>query len=160
MATKKSASKTSSRAKLNLPIFGSSKTNKKQEKQLEKTIKKSSPKVLIASLLLLIVGFAIGIGAFFLVCKNDTFEIIGSDEITLTLDEEYIENGAKIIEFSKDISNEAVIETNMNLNEENKSNEIGTFYVKYSINSLKYGKIFKIEKIKLVTFVEASEGGE
>ena len=48
----------------------------------------------------------------------------------------------------------------MNLNSENKSNEVGTFYVKYSSNSIKYGKIFKVEKIKLVTFVEASEGGE
>ena len=160
MATKKSASKTSSRASLNLPIFSNNKHSKKQEKQIEKTIKKSSPKVLIASLLLVIVGFTLGLGAYFLVCKNDTFEIVGSDEITLTLDEEYIESGAKIIEFGKDISSQVVIETNMNLNEENKSNEIGTFYVKYSVDSIKYGKIFKINKIKLVTFVEASEGGE
>ena len=160
MATKKSATKSSSRAKLNLPIFGRSKNNKKQEKQVEKTIKNSSAKTLFVSFLLIIVGFAIGAGAYFLICKNDTFEIVGSDEITLTLDESYEELGVKAIEFGKDISEKVKIETNMVLDSENKSNEIGTFYVKYTIDSIKYGKIFKIEKIKLVTFVEASEGGE
>lgn len=160
MATKKSATKSSSRASFNLPIFGNKKKQQKQEKQVEKAVKKSSLKTLLVALFLIVVGFTIGMGSYFLICKADTFEIVGSDEITLTLDDAYIENGAKIIEFGKDISANVIIETNMHLNEENKSTEIGTFYVKYSVDSLKYGKIFKIEKIKLVTFVEASEGGE
>ena len=160
MATKKSATKTSSKASLNLPIFNNKKQNKSQKKQLEKTIKTSSLKTLLVSFILIVVGFVIGAGGYFLICRNDTFEIIGGDEITLTLDEAYVENGVKAIEFGKDISQNVVIETNMNLDENKKSTEIGTFYVKYTIDSLKYGKIFKIEKIKLVTFVEASEGGE
>ena len=160
MATKKSASKSSSRASFNFNIFGNKKKNKQTEKQVEKTIKKSSSKTLITSLFLILLGLAIGIGAYFLICKNDTFEIIGSDEIILTLNDAYEEYGVKAIEFGKDISANVKTETNMTLDENGKSSEVGTFYVKYTIDSIKYGKIFKIEKVRLITFVEASEGGE
>lgn len=158
METRKSATKTSSRAKINLPVFG--KPTKKQEKKVEKMVKNTSPKTLIVSLLCLIVGALIGVAAFFVVCRNDTFEIIGSDEITLTIDEKYVEEGAKVVEFGKDISKDIQINSNLNLDENGYSNEIGTFYVEYTIDSLKYGKIFKIKKIKLVTFVETSEAME
>ena len=157
MPTKKSATKTSSRATLNLPIFGNGKKNKKQEKEVKKAIKKSNPKTIMVSLLLIIVGFIIGAGAYFIVCKNDTFEVVGKDQITLTLDEKYEERGAKIIEFGKDISENVIIETNLELNEDKTSKETGTFYVKYTVDSIKYGKLFKIQKIKLVTFVDSSE---
>ena len=148
MAIKKTATKTSSKAKLNLNIFGNKKQTKKQEKEIEKTVKKSSFKTLIASLFLIIVGFTIGAGAYFLVCKNDTFEIVGNDEITLTLDETYEDPGVKIIEFGKDISENATVKTNLSKNDDGKyySNEIGTFYIEYSVDSIKYGKVFKIGK--------------
>ncbi len=160
MATRKNATKTSSRATLNLPIWGNKKQNKKKEKQVEKTIKTSGPKTLFVAFLCLIIGAVIGIAAFFVVCRNDTFEINGPEEITLTLNEKYIETGAKAVEFGKDISSDVMINSNLNLDSRGFSNEVGTFYVEYTIDSLKYGKIFKIKKIKLVTFVENGEAME
>ena len=38
--------------------------------------------------------------------------------------------------------------------------EEGTYYITYTVDSLKYGSIFKIQKIRLITFVEPTEAGE
>ena len=92
-------------------------------------------------------------------CKNDTFELIGKDEITLTLNDKYTNQGVKAISFGKDISAEILIETNL-LTDENGdyyAEDIGTYYIKYYSKDVKYGTIFKVEKIRLITFVEPSE---
>ncbi len=184
METRKTATKKTSRAKLNV-LSEKSKTQSRAMTSTKKTdarkyasagiitavgtglmtagVKqaKKSPKSVLAFFVCLILGLIIGATVVYsLVSKNDCFNIIGGDELTYTLDEKYVEQGATIIEFNKDISNDVIIESNLNLDENGYSTEIGTFYVKYSVDSLKYGKIFKIEKIRLVTFVEVSEGGE
>ena len=159
MATIKSASKTSSRARLNVYLDDIS-VSKRTRKKATKELKKIDAKTWVIAILVLVIGVAIGIGAWFLTSKDDCFELIGADELTLTLEETYIEQGVKIISFNKDISEEVVIETN--LEKDNDGNyyaeEIGTYYIKYSSTDLKYGKVFKIEKIRLITFVEPSEG--
>ena len=164
MATKKTTSKTSSRASVNLPSKSApavkKRTVKKSVKTAEKQLKKIGAKGFIAALLCLIIGVGAGIGAYFIVCKNDAFEIIGEDEITITLNDKYVEQGVKIVEFGKDISDKYETETDLKLTDEGLPTELGTFYVKYKVNSVKYGKIFKIEKIRLISVVETSEGGE
>ena len=32
--------------------------------------------------------------------------------------------------------------------------DVGTYYIKYSVEDFKYGKLFTVEKIRLITFVE------
>lgn len=164
MATKKTASKTSSRASVNLPKSSApavkKRTVNKSVKTAEKQLKKMGVKGMIIAVLCLLLGVAAGISAYLVVCKNDCFEIIGNDEMTITLNEKYVDQGVKIIEFGKDVSETAVIDTNLKLSDDNLPTELGTFYVKYSVNSVKYGKIFKIEKIRLISVVEPSEGGE
>lgn len=165
MATRKIASKTSSRAKLNIPSAsgtgnGNRRATKKTVNAAKKELKKIGAKGILVAFLVLIVGLAAGAAAYFAVCSKDTFEIIGGDEITITLEDKYVEQGVKIIEFGKDISDKAVIETNLVQSDSGNPAEIGTFYVKYSVDSVKYGKIFRIEKVRLINVVEASEGGE
>lgn len=164
MATKKIASKTSSRASVNLPSKSTpsvkKRTVKKSAKTAEKQLKKMGAKGIIAVLTCLIIGIVAGLAAYFIVCKNDSFEIVGGDEITITLEQKYVEQGVKIIEFGKDISGNAKIETNLKLTEDGMPTELGTFYVKYTVDSVKYGKIFKIQKVRLISVVETSEGGE
>lgn len=157
MATRKTASKSSSRAKINIPAVKKSST-KKTVKSAEKQLKKVGGKGLIAVILCMIIGVAAGAGAFFYTSANDTFELIGSDEITITLNDKYVEQGVKIIEFGKDISGEVKTDGNLKLTEEGLPKELGTFYLKYSVDSIKYGKIFKIEKVRLISVVEPSEG--
>lgn len=164
MATKKTASKTSARASLNFPSVSTpsvkKRTVKKSAKTAEKQLKKMGAKGIVAALVCLIIGIGVGLAAYFSVCKNDCFEIVGGDEITITLDQKYIEQGVKIIEFGKDISGNAKIESDLELTDDGLPMELGTFYVKYTVDSVKYGKIFKIQKVRLISVVETSEGGE
>lgn len=161
MATRKNATKSSSKAKANLDL-SHVKVSKKTQKNAEKTLKNTSFKVFLFGLVFLIVGLAVGAGAWWIVCRNDCFDIIGNDEIELTLDEKYEDFGVKVVAFGKRLSSEDItIETNLKVDENGKfySDEVGTFYIKYSTTNFKYGKLFKVEKVRLVTFVEPSEGG-
>ena len=55
-----------------------------------------------------------------------------------------------------------MVETNLkkNNNDEYYADEEGTYYIAYTVEDLKYGTIFKIQKIRLITFVEATEQDE
>ena len=165
METKRTVKKTSQKATVNMSSRG-----KKVAKATALTgaalagagIKKTGAKGIIVALLCFIIGLGIGFGGYLMVCKDDCFEILGGDDIVLTLDDAYEEHGVKIVEFGKDISDKVQIEMDEDLvlDQYGKTNQIGTFYIKYTVDSLKYGKIFKIEKIRLITFVEPSEANE
>lgn len=162
MATKKNARKTSSKAKSNIDL-SDVKVDRKTQRGAERTLKNTSAKVLLFGVIFLLVGVLIGAGAWWLVCRKDCFAIIGNDEIELTLDEKYEDFGVKVVAFGKRLdSDDIIIETNLKMDADGKfySDEIGTFYIKYSTENFKYGKLFKVEKIRLVTFVESSEGGD
>lgn len=161
MATRKNARKTSSRAKSNLDV--SVQIDKKSQREAQTTLKNTSIKVLLFGVLFLLVGALLGVGVCWLVCRNDCFEIVGNDEIELTLDEKYEDLGVKVVAFGRRLkSDEIVVETNLKIDADGKfyADAVGTFYIKYSTENFKYGKLFKVEKVRLVTFVEPSEGGD
>lgn len=166
---RKSAKIESKRAGLNMPENVNTKTTRKYTKKATKTLKKAN---ILICLLLLVVGIGVGVGSFFIISKNDCFTLLGEQEITveMTLNSDetlltgtFTDNSkVKIIEFGKDISNEVIIETDMKQNSDGSYsvNEEGTYYIKYKVNSIKYGKLFKIEKIRLISFVEPSVSEE
>lgn len=158
MATKKNAQKQSQKAELGFD-FEDVKVSKKNKNKAKKQLKNVSVKAWLFSILFLCIGIGAGISVWMFTCKNDTFELIGKDEITLTLNDKYTNQGVKAISFGKDISAEILIETNL-LTDENGdyyAEDIGTYYIKYYSKDVKYGTIFKVEKIRLITFVEPSE---
>lgn len=198
MATRKTATKTTQKAKLNLG-FGenqkisatgtkkssstaargrqsstrkttankTSNTNfaipsKQTQKKVEKTIKKFSPVAIVVAILFLVVGLGAGWFATSIICKNDCFDIVGMDEISIEIGTNYVDQGVKIVAFGKDQTDSVSIETNLTQNDDGSltSSEEGTFYIKYKSNCLKYGKLFKVEKIRLVSFVLPSEASE
>lgn len=110
----------------------------------------------------LIIGVGLGIGAGFYLCRNDCFEIIGSDELTLTIGENYYDEGCKVISFGRDISDEVEIETDLIINPDGSltGDDTKTYYILYKSNDIKYGKVFTITKIRLITFVEEPEQDE
>ena len=163
----KSARIESERASVNLnKDFISYKNTKKNQNKVKSYVKNVN---IFVALLIFIVMLAIGIGAYFIVSRNDCFELIGAKEIFIELNENedksdfittfFEDSGVKIIEFGKDISNNVKIQTNMKQAGNNKYevDKLGTYYIKYSVDSIKYGKIFTIEKIRLINFVEPSE---
>lgn len=158
MATKKTTSKVSRKATLDININLNKSKNKKSKKQF----KKLKP----ATILLIVAFFALGaVCGFFgvrLLTRNDCFTILGQDEITLQLNETYKDEGVKVVAFNKDVSKDIVIETNL-LKDENGNyyaEEEATYYIIYTSKSFKYSSLFKIKKIRLVTFVEPTEESE
>ena len=159
MATRKTASKTSGKVKVDLNL---DKPSKKTSKKINKQLKKVSPMAIFLAIVLLIAGAVGGFFAVKVLTKNDCFVLNGKDEITLTLGETYADEGAKVIAFGKDDSDKLVVETNLTKNEDGtySAEEIGTYYITYNVNNLKYGSIFKVQKIRLITFVEEAETDE
>lgn len=171
MAEITSVKKTSKRASINFPVgsedevtykYTYKKSKKRKTKKAKKAVKKVGVKGLLIALLVLAIGVGAGIGAFYLFCKNDEFVILGTEELTITLDEKYTDEGVKIVAFCKDIKNKVIVTTNLKVDEKGDfyAEEVGTYYIKYTTNELKYGSIFKIQKIRLITVVEPSETEE
>ena len=145
MATRRKAEKTSKKVELNA---------------VENSSKKTFKSAGFVVVLVFVLGLILGAGAWWLVCRNDCFEINGSDQITLTLEESYEDDGVKIVAFGKNEQSSVVIETDLKQDDLGRfyAEEVGTYYIKYKSSCFKYGTLFKIEKIRLVTFVEVSEG--
>lgn len=159
MATRKTASKSSSKVNAN---FNINKPSKRTSKNISKQLKKVSPMAIFLAVVLLVAGAVGGYFAINAISKNDCFEIVGRDEITLTLEQSYVDEGVKVIAFGKDETNKVVIDTNLKQKPDGSyyAEEIGTYYITYNVDSLKYGSIFKVQKVRLINFVEPSETEE
>ena len=143
-------------------------TNKKVNKTINKKVKKIGIKAILIILLVTLIGGGIGLGACWFVSRNDCFEIVGMEEITLTLKDEestefgegniYYDEGVKVVSFGRDISEDVYVETNLKQHTDGGyyADEVGTYYMIYKVNDIKYGKIFTIQRIRLITFVESA----
>lgn len=171
MAENSSVKKTSRRATINFPIgseeeasytYNSKRSKKRRARKTKKAVKGLGFKGVLLTLLVLVLGVGIGIGSFYLICKKDEFTIRGEEEITITLNDKYSDEGVNIVAFGKNIEDKVVVNTNLKIDENGlyHSDKVGTFYIIYSTNELKYGSIFKVQKIRLITVVEPSEEEE
>lgn len=162
MATRKTASKTSKKATADFNWDINNKPSKRTTKKVNKQLKKVSAGALIMALLLLVVGAVGGFLGVKVLTKNDCFTLIGNDEITLELGETYKDQSAKVIAFGKDEADKILVETNLSKNEDGTytADEVGTYYISYIVDNFKYGTLFKIKKIRLITFVEPTEQEE
>ena len=161
MSTRKTASKTSNKAKLNINV-NLNKSSKRTSKKINNSLKKASPLAMFLAIFLLIGGALGGFFACKILTKNDCFTIIGKDEVTLTVGENYKDEGVKIIAFGQDDSDKVKITTNLTKNEDGTytSNSVGTYYITYTVDNLKYGTLFKIQKIRLISFEDPTEQEE
>lgn len=158
MTTRKTVNKQSEKVKLNHEFNLSSKTGKK----VKKSLKKANKVAVLVAVICLLIG---AIGGFFttkILTKNDCFELIGSDQIVLTVGESYLDQGVKVVSFGKDFKDKVEIETDLTKDENGlySAQEVGSYYIIYKVNNLKYGSIFKIQKIRIISYIEASEAEE
>ena len=152
--------KTSKKASISFNWDNNSK--KKKSNKAKKELKKLGFLTIVVALLLMSIGVGVGSLVVKISTKNDCFNLIGKDEITLQLGETYVDEGVNIISFGKDVSEDITIETNLKVDVDGKyyaENE-GTYYMIYKSNNFKYGTIFKVQKIRLITFVEQAEQDE
>ncbi len=105
-------------------------------------------------LLLLVVGSVVG--GFFTakyITRNDVFEIIGQSTVTLLVGQEYQDEGARAVSFGRDVSNKIVAENTINSQEE------GTYYIKYTVDDIRYRGIERY-RIIIVVSDSSQEGSE
>lgn len=153
MATRKTASKQSKKVELDFEV------DKKTTKKIDKEMKRTPLKTLCILFLVLLIGLGVGALPAYFLMRNDCFELIGADEVTCFVGDSYADQGVKVIAFNKDDSKKVKIETDMqgDQNGNYTANEVGTYYIIYTVDNFKYGKLFKIQKIRLVNFVEPSD---
>lgn len=119
----------------------------KKKTKLEKTIKKQSklhPLATIFVIIFLVCGL---LGGWFTVkylTKNDKFEIVGEQTITLTLGEDYVDEGAVAVSFGKDISSKIKSENNVD------KAKVGRYFIKYTVDDFRYKSVVKYRYIVYV----------
>lgn len=114
------------------------------QKQAEVTIKQINPIALVVVIICLIAGLLGGWFSYKAVTKNDTFTLVGEKEITLNVGETYLELGAKIVEFGKDVSNSVIITGEVD------TSKAGEYAIYYTVKSNKYKDVQKIRVVKVV----------
>lgn len=159
MATRKKAGKTSSRAG---SAFDDIEVSSAVKKKAKSAVKGAGTKVLLVAFVFLVLGVIVGGGAWWFLCRNDGFSLVGSEEVSLMLGQNYVDEGVEIVAFGQDESASVIVDTNLIQNADGSytADDVGTYYIAYTSNCFKYGTLFKIQKVRLVTFVEESEGGE
>ena len=161
MSIKKTASKTSKKAEINVSFKSNSK-RKTSAKKVSKQIKKLGFGTIMIAVIVIAISLVGGyFGGKFLL-RNDCFVLNGKDEITLQIGEKYTDEGAKVVVFGKNEESKLKVETNLKQNSDGTyySDSEGTFYIVYSVDNFIYGKLFNIKKIRLITFVEPTEPDE
>lgn len=143
----------------------SKKSSNKTEKQIERKVQKSIKKQLgfkgvLIVLIVMIIGLGIGVGSFYFIGRNDCFELIGEDYVVKILGETYVDEGVKVVSLGRDISKDVVVETDGLID-----NGDGTFsapcadryVIIYKSKDIKYGKIFTVQRIRFIDFLEPDE---
>jgi len=156
---RKSTSKVSKKVDLDLNI---NKPSKRTTRKVKTKLKKLSFGVVMLAIFLLAVGVVGGYFGVQYLSRNDCFNIVGAEEITLEIGESYLDEGVRVIAFGVDETDKVEIETNLKKNNDGKfyAQTEGTYYIKYTVNNIKYGSIFKVQKIRLIHFVEPTESEE
>ena len=124
-----------------------------------KAVKRGNGKTVAAVFIAFIIALIIGVGACFFLGRNDSFEILGKEYVVLETGEGYVDEGVKIVEFGIDVSDKAKIKTDMKLVDGKyyASGDGCFYYIEYTVDTVKFGKIYPVKKIRLVSFVEPTE---
>lgn len=124
-----------------------------RKSKLEKTVdkqRKYHPVAFFLVILFLLLGALGGYFTLKFLTKEDCFLVLGEQTIYLDLGESFVDDGVKIIAFGKDISSDVKIERDENFDE----NVAGRYYVKYTIDNLRYKGVVKY---RYVVFVDGNE---
>lgn len=148
-------------------------TTRKQQKELNKTVKSLGFRFFLTVFIVVLVFCAIGFGGTYFLTRKDCFVLLGDKDIVIDINSYenisdccYIEDGYKVIEFNKDVSHKIEIETNMLINNQGNYTPvfdelgnpvIGQYYIIYRAKTFKYSKFSTIELIRFITFDESSD---
>lgn len=125
------------------------KKNNNNSKKIKKELSKFSNKTKIICAFLFLIFLFAGVFTTYYFTKDDKFELIGETEIELNINDVYQDQGAKIIAFGKDISEEVVIK---GLDKIDTSKE-NIFVLEYTVNNFRFKnyKLYRKITVKEVT---------
>lgn len=121
--------------------------NSQAQKKVKK-LKKSHPIFFSAIIIALILSAVGGFFTFNQIVKNDCFALIGDKEITLTVGQEYIEQGATLVSFGRDKSSSVKTSSTVD------TTVAGEYYVKYTSDD------FRFKNVCIYRYVIVVEGQE
>lgn len=127
-----------------------------------KAAKKMSGKSIAVIFICFILALAIGVGVCFFLGRNDKFDMLGAEQIYLAVNEKYSDEGVDIKEFGINLSKKAIVDTDLKSdgNGNYYADSAGDYYIAYTVKSLKFGLIYPVQKIRLISVIGESEGGE
>lgn len=125
----------------------------KMQKNAEKAIRKTHPLTILLTLVFLLVGIGTGIGLSEFLIRNDKFVLNGEQEIRLSVGEEYIEPGATVISFGKDISDRVLISGDA-LN----TSVVGEYQLVYQVENFRYKHYRRVRTVIVVAAEEKVDG--
>ena len=158
--------KTKKKAEINIPQTSNKTLSKREKNKVKKTVKSFGAKSICLFVIVCLLGVALGAGLTYVISKNDDFLLLGEDEIWLTTDEKYYEDGYKVINFGIDMTDKVEIETDLAINSDGSFSPklddegialTGTYFIKYKAKTFKYSILSSVERIRLITFVEPSD---
>ena len=130
---------------------------KRTKKKIRKELSEASSKLGVGGVVAILVALAVsivgGVATEKLVTKNDCFALVGEKEYVIEVGDQnssytYSEEGFKVISFGKDMSDKVTVTTNMTRNDNGTysidTSEEGDYYIMYTVDSLKYGKIKRV----------------
>ena len=100
--------------------------------------------------LYLIVGVLFGYAASYVVTRNDCFVINGSKEIVIDVNDTYVDQGVKVVEFGKDITDDVIVTIYDENDEEVEiidTTKEGEYTIIYSIDSNKWDDYKLIRRV-------------
>ena len=98
----------------------------------------------------LLIGVLCGVGASYMITKDDCFVMNGSNVIEIELNGTYSEQGVKVVEFGKDVSSKVEIiiyDENDDVVEEIDTSSDTEYSIVYTIDSLKWEKYTLIRRV-------------
>ena len=117
----------------------------KVEKVVEKQ-RKNHPVAFLLVALFLVLGALGGYFTLKYLTKDDVFKILGEQTVVLNVGENFVDGGVKIVAFGKDISDNVKIEIDENFDK----NVAGRYYVKYTVDNLRFKGVIKYRYIDVV----------
>ena len=129
-----------------------------KKSKIEKAVnkqKKAHPIAFLLVVLFLAVGAVCGYFVTKHLTRNDKFEIIGEQTITINLGEDLPQDeGAVAISFGRDISSRIVVEDNIN------TEKAGRYYIKYTVDDIRYNGVVKYRYIIILAPEEGDDTGD
>ena len=128
------------------------KAKRKVKSKARKTAKKIHPLSYVIWVLVLLLGIGTGILGGMFLCRDDCFEIRGKNvRVALGAEFAWEDPGARVVEYGKDISDQVKVQTDLIENEDGTytadTSIPGTYFIKYTVDSPKYGEICRIRTI-------------